>query len=104
MPMTTGNPLHVLGNEESIAPYIRVFADDGQLTVVTFGSSNCPEVPEIAGIDTSSRRITLAISTIGLRGPCTTDMAARTFHLDVNEDLTSYEVEVAWGNHLDPKA
>lgn len=101
MPTTTGNALHVLGHEESATPSIHVFADAAHITVVTFGSSNCPDVPEIAGIDSSSRRITLDISTFGLRGPCTTDMAARTFHLDVSEDVTSYQVEVAWRKQPD---
>lgn len=97
-PADPGPELRVLRSEEPTVPdeSTKVFLRDGGLTVVTFGSSSCPDIPEIGLVDAPRQVIVLNIIAT-MRGDelCTADLSPRTFDLDVPGDLSSYAVELA---------
>lgn len=94
-PTEVGRELPVLGLDESSAlgPGIRAYESPGGLTVVTEGSSSCPEVPELVDVDSSRKVIEISVHTLGAEGSCTADSSPRTFELEVAGDLSSYVVE-----------
>lgn len=98
-PTAPGRELSVLGlgEPDDLGPAIRVYERPGGLTVVTLGSSSCPNVPQVVEVDSSRKVIEMSGYTWGGDGACAADLAPRTFELGVAGDLGSYVVEVVPG-------
>jgi hypothetical protein len=96
-PESPGTQLPVQGYPEdkdaALPAGVRAFAEDGQFTVVTMGSSSCPLVADLADIDQKREIVTVNLTPAG--GPvCTADLGPRTFRFEVTHDLSTFSVTV----------
>jgi hypothetical protein len=74
---------------------VRAWASADVLTITTFGSTSCPNVPSIAAIEPELARVDVEITT-WVGELCTTDIRARTFEFEIEEDLEGYTLEVSY--------
>lgn len=90
-----GERLSVLGDDEEHSfPRLFAFANGGDLIVTTFGSSSCPDVPEVLAVDDSEGTVVLSLTILGADGECTADSSERTFRFEGVGDLGTYTVQI----------
>lgn len=91
-PTGTGVPLVVEGSD---GESIQAWAREKLLIVTTFGSGSCPAVPRLERIEEDEAAALITITIPNRKGPCTADLAPRTFELEAGRDLNGYVVRVA---------
>lgn len=93
-PPTAAVPLDVQ-NPESGDPdgfdQVQAWATPDILTVTSYGSSSCPNIPSITSVDDSARLVNIELVSDS-EGPCTADLAPTTFNISVEQDFTGYTV------------
>lgn len=91
-----GKRLRALGDDAELSPpRLLAYADDSALIVTTFGSSSCPDVPEVSAVDESEGTVLISLTVLGADGACTADVSERTFRLEGVGGLGAYTVAVA---------
>lgn len=97
-PTAAGTPLALEGLPagDDVIPSIQAYGRGETLTIVTWGSTSCPVIPEIDDIDEVA-----AVAQISLSSaedvPCTANHAARTFEFEVGTDASALTVAIENG-------
>lgn len=98
-PPTAAVPLEVEGATDSGDPdgfdQVQAWATPDTLTITSYGSSSCPNVPSITSVDDSANRVEVELVADD-EGPCTADFSPTTFNLPVDQDFTGYTVSATF--------
>ena len=88
-------PLAVEGLDDETVPgdedAVQAWAGPDTLTITSYGSSSCPNIPTILNIDESAARVDVELVT-NSEGPCTADFAPTTFNLPIQQDIAGFTV------------